>query len=76
MMKIPSGYKAKPIGAVPDAGDGRKSWRTATSAQGAFGRGIDVGRRDEVRAQEVGDFFGVDAVVLIFAAVDEVQIGV
>ena len=36
--------------------------------------GIDVGRRDEVGAQEVGELFGVDAVVLVLAAVDGLEI--
>ena len=43
-------------------------------AQGAFGGRIDVGGRNEVGAQEVGEFFGVDAIVLVLAAVNEVEV--
>ena len=42
--------------------------------QGTFGGGINIGRRNEVGAQQVGDFFGVNAVVLVFAAVNGLEI--
>ena len=39
-----------------------------------FGGGIDVARGNEVGAQEVADLFGVNAVVLVFAAVDGLEV--
>jgi hypothetical protein len=42
--------------------------------QRAFVGGIDIGRRDEVGAQEVGELFGVNAVVLVLAAVNGLEI--
>ena len=43
-------------------------------AQRAFLGGIDVGRGDEVGAQQVGEFFGINAVVLVLAAVDGFEV--
>ena len=43
-------------------------------AQGSFVGGIDVGRRNQVGAQQVGDLFGVNAVVLVFAAVNGLEV--
>ena len=36
--------------------------------------GVDVRGRDEIGAQEMGNLFGVDAVVLVFAAVDGFEV--
>ena len=44
------------------------------SAQGPLGGGINVAGGNEVGAQEVADFFGVNAVVLVFAAVNGLEI--
>ena len=44
------------------------------SAQGPLGGGINVTGGNEVGAQEVGDFFGVNAIVLVFAAVNGLEI--
>jgi hypothetical protein len=70
------------FGAMPDVEDPLPQQRP----QRAFGGGIDVSGRDEVGAQQVRDLFGINAVVLVFAAVNgfevervgqnEVQIGV
>ena len=35
---------------------------------------LDIGRRDEVAAQQVGELFGVNAVVLVLAAVNGLEI--
>jgi len=40
----------------------------------AFGSGIDVGRRDEIGAQQVRDLFGIDAVILVLAAVNGLEV--
>ncbi len=44
------------------------------SAQGPFLGGIDVARRNEVGAQEMGDLLGVNAVVLVLAAVNGLEV--
>jgi len=67
LMGVDAGQQ---FGPAPDIGDALAQQRP----QGAPGGRIDIGRREEVGTQEVGEFFGVDAVVLVFAAVDEVQI--
>ena len=54
------------IGAGPD----KEGALTKQGAQGAQGGGIDVGGRDEIGAQQVGEFFGIDAVVFVFAAMN------
>ena len=43
-------------------------------AQGALLSRIDVGGRDQVGAQEVGDLLGVNAVVLVLAAVNGLEV--
>jgi len=43
-------------------------------AQGAFVGGIDVGWREEIAAQEVGEFLGINAVVLVLAAVNGLEV--
>ena len=43
-------------------------------AQWPFGCRIDITRRDQVGAQEVADLFGVNAVVLVFAAVNGLEV--
>ena len=43
-------------------------------AQGALLRRIDVGRRDEVGAQQMRDLFGINPVVLVFAAVNGFEV--
>jgi len=44
------------------------------SAQRPFVGGIDVGGRDEVGAQQVGQLFGIEAVVLVLAAVNGFEV--
>ena len=58
------------FGATPDIGDALAQKR----AQGSLGGGINVRGWDEVGAQEVRELLGVNAVVFVFAAVDEVEI--
>jgi len=58
------------FGAAPDVGEALAQ----EGAHGAFGRGIDVGRGDEIGGEQAGEFFGVDAVVLVFAAVDGLEV--
>ena len=43
-------------------------------AQGTFFRGINIAGRNEVGAQQVGEFFGVNAVVLVLAAVNGLEV--
>ena len=43
-------------------------------AQRPFLGGIDVGRRNQVGAQQVGELFGINPVVLVLAAVDGLEI--
>ena len=43
-------------------------------AQWPFGCRIDITRRDQVGAQQVGDFFGVHPVIFIFAAVNGLEV--
>ena len=52
----------------------RKDALAQQSAERPFVGRIDVGGRDQVGAQQVGEFLGVDAVVLVLAAVNGVQI--
>jgi len=47
---------------------------TQQCPQGTFLRRIDVGRWDEIGAQQVRDLFGINAVVFIFAAVNGLEI--
>ena len=54
------------FGAAPDKEDALAQQGT----QGSFIGGINVSRRNEIRAKQVGEFFGIDAVVLVFPAVD------
>ena len=42
--------------------------------QRAFGGGIDIGWRNQVTAEQVGELFGVNAVVLVLAAVNGLEI--
>lgn len=58
------------FGAAPDVEEALAQ----EGAQGPFGGGIDVGGRDEVGAEQVGELFGVNAVILVLAAVDEVEV--
>ena len=58
------------IGALPD----EEEALTQQGAQGAFVGRIDIGLGDEIGAQQVGNLFGVDAVVLVFAAVDGFEV--
>ena len=58
------------IGAAPDV-------VKALAQQGAqrpFLRRIDVGRWDEIGAQEMGDLFRINPVVLVFAAVNGLEV--
>ena len=57
--------------AVPDVEE-------ALAQQGAertFGGGIDVAGGNQVGAEQVGDLFGVNPVVLVFAAVNGLEVG-
>jgi hypothetical protein len=47
-----------------------QSWRFVNASRFV----LDVGGRDEIGAQQASELFGVDAVIFVFAAVDEVQI--
>ena len=67
LMGVDAGQQ---FGAAPDVEEALAQER----AQRAFVGGIDVGRRDEIGAQQVGDLFGVDAVVLVLAAVDGLEV--
>ena len=58
------------FGAAPDVGEALAQ----EGADGAFGRRIHVGGRDEIGGQEAGEFFGVDAVVFVFAAVNGLEV--
>jgi hypothetical protein len=58
------------IGALPH----EEEALTQEGAQGAFVSGIDVGRRDEIGAQEVGNLFGINAIVFVFAAVNGFEV--
>ena len=52
--------------ALPDIGGAL----TEEVSHGALGGRVDVGRRDQIAAQKVGEFFGVNAVIFVFTAVD------
>src|SRR5262245_42584288 len=61
----------------------RESWRrapdvanalTQEGADGPLLRGIDVGRRNEIGPQQMGQFLRIDAVILGFAAVNGLEI--
>ena len=58
------------FGAAPDV---ETRWRRSARIGRFCGR-IDVGGRNQIGAQQVGDLLGVDAVVLVFAAVDGLEI--
>src|ERR1043166_7144463 len=54
------------FGAPPDVVDALAQKR----AQGALLCGIDIGGRNQIGTEQVREFFGVDAVVLVFAPVN------
>jgi hypothetical protein len=54
------------FGATPDVGEALAQ----EGANGPFVRGVDVGIGNEIAGQEAGEFFGVDPVVLVLAAMD------
>jgi hypothetical protein len=56
--------------AVPDVEEAL----TQQGAQGPFRRRINVARRNQVGAEQVGDFFRVHPVVLVFAAVNGLEV--
>src|SRR4030095_6191734 len=58
------------IGALPD----KEQTLAPEGAQRALVGRIRGGRRGEVSAQEVGEFFGVDAVVLVLAPVNGLEV--
>jgi len=58
------------IGALPN----QVGALTEQSANGPFIGGINVGRRDEVGTQKVGELFGVDAIVFVFAAMNSFEV--
>ena len=58
------------IGALPD----KEQALAPEGAQGALLGRVDIGGRDQIGAQEVGDFFGVNAVVLVLAAMDGFEV--
>ena len=58
------------IGAAPDV----VKALAQQGAQGPFIGRIDIGLGNEIGAQQVGDLLGIDAVVLVFAAVNGLEI--
>jgi hypothetical protein len=58
------------IGAAPDV----VKALAQQGAQRAFGGGINVGGRDEVGAQQMRDLFRINPVVLVFAAVNGLEV--
>src|SRR5215831_15539505 len=58
------------LGALPDEVQALAQERS----QGALGRGISVGRRDEIGAEEMSELPGIDAVVFVFAAVNGFEV--
>ena len=56
--------------AVPDVKDPLPQ----QGPQGPLLGGIDIGRRNQVGAEQMGDLFGVNAVVLVFAAVNGLEV--
>ena len=64
------GLDAGQFAAVPDVKDPLPQ----QGPQGPFGGGIDIGRRNQVGAQQMGDLLGVNAVVLVFAAVNGLEV--
>jgi len=54
------------LGAAPD----KEQALSQQGAQGPFVSGVNVRRGNEIGAQQVSELFGVDAVILIFAAVN------
>jgi hypothetical protein len=54
------------FGAPPDVTEAL----TEQGAQGPFFGGINIGWRNEVGPEQVGEFLRIDAVILVFAAVD------
>ena len=67
LVRVDTGQQ---FGAPPDVEHALAQQR----AQGAFSGRVDEGRRDQVGAEQVSDFLRVDAVVLVFATVDEVEV--
>src|SRR5439155_3900764 len=63
LMAVDAGQQ---LGAAPDIEDALAQQR----AQRPHLRRINVGRRDEIGAEQVREFFRVDAVVLVFASVN------
>ena len=58
------------FGALPDEGQPLAQER----AQGTLLRRIGVAGRDEIGAKKMGELLGIDAVVLVFAAVDGLEV--
>ena len=58
------------FGAAPDVKDALAQ----QSAQRAFVRGINIGRRNEIGPKEVSQLFRIDAIVFVLSAVDEVNV--
>jgi hypothetical protein len=58
------------FGAMPDVEDPLPQQRP----QRPFGGGIDVSGRDEVGAQQVRDLFGINAVILVLAAMNGLEV--
>ena len=67
LMRLDAGQQ---FGAVPDVEEALAQER----AQGPFLGGINVAWRNEVGAEQVGDFFRVNAVIFVFAAVDGLEV--
>ena len=63
LMRMNAGQQ---FGAAPDVVDALAQ----ECAQGPLLRGIDIGRRNEIGTEQVGELFGVDAVILVLAPVN------
>ena len=63
LMRLNAGQQ---FGAAPDVEDALAQ----ECAQGPLLCGIDIGRRNEIGTQQVGELFGVDAVILVLAPVN------
>jgi len=67
LVALDAGQEFSP---APDVEDALTQQRPHRS----FGAGVDVGGRDQIGPQQVGQFLAVDAVVLVLAAVDSFHI--
>ena len=71
VMSLLMGLNAgQELGTLPDEVEALAQQRPQRTLVG----GIDVARRDEVGTEQVSEFFGVDAVIFVFAAVDGFEV--